>query len=124
MAELNFIKLNSRISLRIDTEANWNNFPDFIPLAGELIIYAVDDMYPFQRFKSGDGTRKLNELPFIIHNPVWAGTSESYNAIKNQLAVGTIVCITESNEDEPEVSGETTAKLGQAKLGFMILGQD
>ena len=123
MAEFNFIKVNSRISLRIDTEENWNNYPDFIPLAGELIIYAVDNMYPFQRFKSGDGVKKLNELPFIIHNPVWAGTSESYNAVKNQLAVGTIVCITDG-EGGGAASGETTAKLGQAKLGFMILGQD
>lgn len=122
MAELNFIKINSRVSLRIDTEENWNKYPDFVPLNGELIIYATDSLYPFQRFKTGDGTRKLTELPFIIHNPVWAGTSEQYKAVAPQLAIGTIVCITEG-EDQP-TSGETTAKLGTAKLGYMKLGQD
>lgn len=122
MAELNFIKVNSRISLRIDTEENWNKYPDFIPLNGELIIYSTDNLYPFQRFKTGDGIHKLAELPFIIHNPVWAGTSEQYKAVASQLAIGTIVCITEG-EDQP-TSGETTAKLGVAKLGYMKLGQD
>ena len=129
MAELNFMKINSRIALRIDTEGEWNKVGnEMIPLKGELIIYSTDELYSFQRFKVGDGQTELNKLPFILHNPVWAGTAEQYAAISDQLAVGTIVCITEG-EDTPSADGATTAKLGCAKLGYaklgqMILGQD
>jgi hypothetical protein len=31
--------LNARILLKHDTPERWNEIPDFIPLAGEIIIY-------------------------------------------------------------------------------------
>lgn len=51
-----------RIQNKHDTSVNWltasNN--GFIPLDGEIIIY--DDL---NRIKIGDGSTKVDELPFI-----------------------------------------------------------
>ena len=56
-------KFNGRLQLKHDTEANWIKAVNFIPLAGEIIIYDADDIYPV-RVKIGDGTTKVNDLPF------------------------------------------------------------
>lgn len=62
----------SRIIQKHDTEANWNKAVDFIPFAGELIVYDPDDNHPYPRFKFGDGVivdgnvvgTPVTELPF------------------------------------------------------------
>lgn len=56
-------KLNGRLQLKHDTEANWIKAVNFIPLAGEIIIYDADDVNPV-RVKIGDGATKVNDLPF------------------------------------------------------------
>lgn len=117
---MDIIKYNTRIIQKHDTEANWDN-SDLIPLQSELIIYDADSYYPYQRFKVGNGETKVKELPFIIHNPIWSGTMEEYNAMKAYIAIGTIVCITDGENAE---TSSTTAKLGIAILGTMILGQE
>lgn len=62
-------KYNTRIQLKHDTEANWLKAINFIPKAGEMIIYDADDANPI-RIKVGDGTTKVNELPFQGSNVV------------------------------------------------------
>ena len=57
--------LNTRIQMKTDTEANWNKATNFIPKNGEIIIYTTDATHSYQRLKVGDGTKKVNELPFI-----------------------------------------------------------
>ena len=57
--------LNARIQMKTDTETNWLNKTNFIPKNGEIIIYAIDSTHSYQRIKVGDGTKKVNELPFI-----------------------------------------------------------
>lgn len=48
-----------------DTEANWNaNKPDFVPEQGEFIVYDKDETHPFERYKIGDGSTSLKNLPF------------------------------------------------------------
>lgn len=56
---------NSRIQLKHDTEAHWILAQNFSPLAGELIIYDVDAAHSTPRFKVGDGTTNVNNLPFM-----------------------------------------------------------
>lgn len=54
-----------RISLKIDTETNWNNSAvTFIPYNGELLIYrnSADDR---PRLKVGDGATLPKDLPFF-----------------------------------------------------------
>ena len=65
MAEKN---IKSRIIHKHDIEANWLKAVNFIPKQGELIIYDVDDMYPYSRMKIGDGISNVNSLPFANQN--------------------------------------------------------
>lgn len=57
-------KLSSRIQQKHDTEANWLKATNFTPRAGELIIYDVDNMHSTPRFKVGDGSTLVSNLPF------------------------------------------------------------
>ena len=56
--------LNTRTQQKHDIEANWNKATNFIPKAGEIIIYDPDATYAVARQKVGDGTTKVSELPF------------------------------------------------------------
>lgn len=56
--------INSRIIHKHDIEANWIKATNFIPLAGELIIYDADEAYINPRVKIGDGVTLVNDLPF------------------------------------------------------------
>ena len=66
-------QINTRIQHKHDIEANWRKAVNFVPMQGELIIY--DDCYFDDennkvvvadqiRFKIGNGTSTVNELPF------------------------------------------------------------
>lgn len=71
-------KINIRIENKHATEAEWIVNKDFIPLSGEIIIYdketeltedeisilSRDYIIPYDRIKIGDGTTKLQNLPF------------------------------------------------------------
>ena len=58
--------INTRVQNKHDIEANWNKAENFIPLAGEIIVYDVDDTHDKPRFKVGDGSTNVNDLPFSI----------------------------------------------------------
>lgn len=62
MAEKN---LNTRIINKHDTEENWLKATNFIPKAGELIVYDIDSDYSYPRVKIGDGIKNVNSLDFI-----------------------------------------------------------
>jgi hypothetical protein len=66
--------INSRITMKNDTEANWEKAAGFTPLAGEAIVYMPDANCPITRFKIGDGHTKVNDLPFTAH-PLGHNTS-------------------------------------------------
>lgn len=56
--------IKSRLLMKRDIEANWLKAENFIPLPGEIIIYAADENHEKPRIKIGDGEAKVNELPF------------------------------------------------------------
>ena len=56
--------LNTRIQQKHDIELNWNKAINFIPKIGEIIVYDIDENYTYERFKIGDGTKTIIELPF------------------------------------------------------------
>ncbi len=62
--------LKTRIIAKHDTEENWNKAVNFIPYKGEQIIYDADTAHPFERYKIGNGTDKVADLPFATHNEV------------------------------------------------------
>jgi hypothetical protein len=56
--------ISSRIINKHDIEVNWNKAINFIPKAGEIIIYDKDETYNYERFKIGDGETAVAVLPF------------------------------------------------------------
>ena len=72
MAEKQF---NGRIIQKHDSEANWNKATNFIPKAGEIIIYDADETHSYCRIKIGDGSTLINNLPFSTEEEI-----ESYAA--------------------------------------------
>ena len=66
--------MKARVSQLHKTEAGWNDLPDFTPLAGEFVVFDVDDQHDYIRLKIGDGVMlengkivgtKLKDLPFF-----------------------------------------------------------
>lgn len=57
--------IKTRIQNKHDIEANWLQATGFIPLAGELIIYDVDDTHDLPRIKIGDGETQVSQLDFL-----------------------------------------------------------
>ena len=45
-------------------ESEWQQAVNFIPQKGQIIVYDLDENYPFERFKIGDGETNVNQLPF------------------------------------------------------------
>ena len=67
-------QINARVAQKHDTEANWKKAVNFIPLAGEIIVYDEGDGSA-PRFKVGNGVLQadgktvsgtnINNLPFV-----------------------------------------------------------
>ena len=77
--------INSRIQHKHDIEANWNKAVNFIPIQGEIIVYDIDETYNYERVKIGDGTTKINDLPFIDIQADWnQSDSTRTDFIKNK----------------------------------------
>lgn len=64
-------KITSRIQQKHDVAANWTKATNFIPKKGEIIIYDAEynasgeETQPV-RFKIGDGSKTVNNLPFAV----------------------------------------------------------
>ena len=97
--------LNSRIIHTHDTQAEWEKKETFIPRAGEIIIYDVDDKFTYERFKIGDGVTTLKELPFTVEYII-----ESMLNMREKVIYADAGRITEyelqaPNDDDNNVSG-------------------
>ena len=58
-------KIKMRSQQKHDIEANWSRATAFIPMAGELVVYDIDDKHDYSRLKIGDGKTSVVDLPFI-----------------------------------------------------------
>ena len=85
--------LNLRIIHTHDTEENWNKCTTFIPRAGELIVYDVDENHTYERFKIGDGVKTITELSFTLDS-----TLESMLHIENNVIYADAGRITDYEE--------------------------
>lgn len=57
-----------RVLMKHDITINWTKAVNFVPKAGEIIVYDdyfVDNDNKLPGIKIGDGTHKVSELPFI-----------------------------------------------------------
>lgn len=72
----------TRIKHKHDTEVNWNQRSNFIPLDGEIIIYDPDDNYNYSRIKIGDGKTKVIDLSFINNNSGDGAPIDAYTKLE------------------------------------------
>lgn len=80
----------------------------------------------FSKYLGEAGLAELwNLMAAYVDGKMWIGTREEYESAASTIKVGTMVIITdESDVIEPEVEvNSTSATLGIALLGSMILGQ-
>lgn len=56
---------NARIQLKRDTTENWNNARDFIPLAGEVIVYTDYETKTYTVQEYGETVTKTVNIPNI-----------------------------------------------------------
>lgn len=62
--------INTRIINKHAVESDWLKAVNFTPKQGELIVYDKDSTYDYERFKIGDGTTNINDLPFATYKSV------------------------------------------------------
>lgn len=80
----------------------------------------------FSKYLGEVGLAELWDLiTAYVDGKIWIGTREEYKTIAPTIKIGTMVIITdESDVIKPEVeTNSTSATLGIALLGSMILGQ-
>lgn len=70
-------KIKTRIQLKHDTPANWNQAVNFIPLIGEVIVYEADANNSTSRIKIGDGKTVVSSLPFFSPQTVTSVNGET-----------------------------------------------
>lgn len=116
--------ISSRIQHKHDIEINWNKASNFIPKAGEIIIYDIDEIYSYPRIKIGDGIKFVNDLSFandlntlnILHN-----NESLYNLLNAYILDIDYDAILAFDTSEIIFDTNTSSVLGQAILGQMVL---
>lgn len=63
--------INTRVQMKSGTATEWSKATNFIPLKGEVVVYTGNP----PRIKIGDGTTKVNALPFATSS-VYVGDTE------------------------------------------------
>ena len=77
--------ISARMQMKTDTALNWSKAINFIPKKGEIIIYEADSDHSYERMKIGDGSTKVNDLPFVIGAKDWnQNDSTASDYIKNR----------------------------------------
>lgn len=104
MAKAKYV--NTRIQHKYDTKDNWAN-ATFVPLAGELIIFAPDGDTPsattatYPRFKVGDGNKAIGDLPLLDFVADFQAKEGTPGYIKNK----------------PDIEAEVNNKISSLGLG-------
>ena len=97
-------QVRTRIINKHDTEANWDKATNFIPKQGELIVYDIDSSHSYERFKIGDGTTTISNLPFAVNKDLFeAGDNISITKASDSekvtiSATGLVKQVTDASE--------------------------
>lgn len=104
--------LKTRIINKHATAAVWNTKTSFIPLQAELIIYDKDSEYPFERYKIGDGSTPVTQLPFVInpHEHQFRGTTGTATATYTPAGSVTVTHNPKGTVSDVVVGVESTVK--------------
>ena len=121
--------ISSRIVHKHDIEANWNKATNFIPKAGEIIVYDRDENYTYERIKIGDGETLIENLAFTTLS--WNSLLDkpdivTKDYVENFVSNNAVLCspqtlteeqkaqirqnigITSTNTDTPDSGGNVT----------------
>ena len=110
MSTSNLNKIDARMQQKHDIAANWKN-SDFVPEAGEYIIYDPDDYTSFPRMKIGDGKLPVNELSFV---------SEIYmDAEEPQDAEDGAIWFNPNEQDEPSFGAGANWDSNSQQSGYV-----
>ena len=95
-------KITSRIQQKHDVAANWAKATNFIPKKGEIIIYdaeynASGEETQAVRFKIGDGSKTVNNLPFAVIDYSSDIETLEQKVANNSTAIGKIQGAFETN---------------------------
>ena len=100
-----------------DIAANWKN-SDFIPEAGEYIIYDPDEYTNFPRIKIGDGIHTVNELFFV--SEIYTQSSEPQDAEDGAIWINPDE-LSEDNKNESEDENNNSQAISSSIYGKRIL---
>jgi hypothetical protein len=70
--------MKARVSHLHKTAVEWAKYKDWVPEAGEFIIYDPDERYSYARVKVGDGKRTLSELDFFVDSAAIASMKQQH----------------------------------------------
>ena len=99
-----------RIQHKHDTQTNWEKATTFVPKPGELIVYDVDSTHKNPRFKIGDGTNNVNNLPFT-----------SIECIQGDKNIKSLVINAGNATGEYSIAGGTNDKdLAENLIGYDV----
>ncbi len=62
--------MKARISQLHRTEKGWEKLSNWVPEAGEVVVYDPDEAIKFARINIGDGISSLNTLPFCLQSAI------------------------------------------------------
>ena len=84
--KINDVKYNIKSAFFHAKESEWKTeeLNSYIPKQGEIVIYDIDDVYAYERFKIGDGVQNVNDLPF--YNDGFVSYSEAQTLTEEQKA--------------------------------------
>lgn len=132
-------KIKSRLIHKHDIEANWLKATNFIPLAGEEVVYEADENHNYPRIKIGDGVTPVTDLPFLLDNSVLS-IEQELSTTEQEQARENIGAAAESEAEDARIDfeGNEHETLGDAiraqgvkieiddseALGENILNQD
>lgn len=110
-------RINSRIQQKHDVAANWAKATNFIPQKGEIIIYdaeynASGSETQAVRFKIGDGTRTVNNLPFAVID-----YNNRITALESKPGLDKVGTVTSVQANGTNFNPDATGKVDLGNLG-------
>ena len=110
-------KITSRIQQKHDVAANWAKATNFIPKKGEIIIYDAEynasgeETQPV-RFKIGDGSKTVNNLPFAVID-----YNGRITALESKPGLDKVGTVTSVKANGTSFNPDSTGKVDLGNLG-------
>ena len=110
-------KITSRIQQKHDVAANWAKATNFIPKKGEIIIYdaeynASGEETQAVRFKIGDGSKTVNNLPFAVID-----YNGRITALESKPGLDKVGTVTSVKANGTSFNPDSTGKVDLGNLG-------